>query len=1123
MKSQKAVILPLVLLTGRNSRRDFWALAAEELVKDDDSTVDCLENVRAAAKLNDSSLAEKLIEETERSKSQLCNKQWKLQIAGKEFMIRDQLDKIIKFAKAFKDVATPAAGLDPIHAGLPLAGLFLIMQFVSTDGEQFTSIITGVEEVTEVIRRYKLSEWVYNHRPNGSLKSGFDIQRIELYKCILKYLVSAIAYYQRNTGLRFLRAIPKLDDLSDILAKIRRKDAAWTQLEQQFDSQDDQLRHQEILLHFKDGDEHLSKISQDLQLLTPSSVHIREAAPELSFAFIRDPKFTGRQDTISDLDAGFKTNRRLALVGWAGVGKSQIAIEYAHILIERKSCDKILWVRGARRDVFLKSYLGFCQKLKLPGWDDPKTNFGKLFSSWLSDSTNGSWLMVLDNVDDERVFSQPIEQDIDKQSQGPSESLESYLPNVSHGSILITSRNKTAAWALANEDDCILLIDRLPPKVALSLLYKKLPKDLSPHCDAEELTKHLENLPIAITQAAAYISKRSPWMTISRYLELLKSDEIRYLEESARDIRRDSSELGEEFSDSVLKTCFISFKYIDEKHAVAAECLRYMSLVFCEGIPVEMALQGQVDSFAIHDSIGRLIEFSLIKPKVGDKTFSIHRLVQLSVQSWLKTNNRLQEYQQRVQCLFCGLFPWQPADNWSTSDLLMPHLEVVAEYGHTTASGLKHRISFTTRAAGYYLWRGDYGPALERALRACQLCSDNSCCISIEIQGAAEIMLITIQTEMGQTKPAQLLAQSLVKRSTVHFGKMHERTRIANLMLAEVLLARNEKDEAYALLKPFSQIWKRRIRTKSGRVAHLTPSLSKSSIKGKHRGAMRKDHKATLGMDTTSLQDCEYEKLSAIVDHSCLLVRTRRRKEAESLLRTVRCDFQHLLRKDSLVVIGTLVQYVDVLSQCRKYQEGTEWNDLSLRMMKRLAIPDSDSRYHEALHLKASLESYQGEFQKSRETYKTLAVLMETQLGDSHIRTLMSMYDLAKIEMALEDYLAAEYWLEKVANKSSLKFGHEHAFTVKVLADCAKNRQMISRKKENEDLRKGNEDHEKENEDLEKENEDIKKEVKARYEGLREILRKTQKGMEIQHGAQESSNALQEPEKDCLPLPIGES
>lgn len=55
------------------------------------------------------------------------SREWKIKLGHKTIKIRKQVEGIIKILSAVKDFGTQAAALDPVHAGLPVAGLYLIL------------------------------------------------------------------------------------------------------------------------------------------------------------------------------------------------------------------------------------------------------------------------------------------------------------------------------------------------------------------------------------------------------------------------------------------------------------------------------------------------------------------------------------------------------------------------------------------------------------------------------------------------------------------------------------------------------------------------------------------------------------------------------------------------------------------------------------------------------------------------------------------------------------------------------------------------------------------------------------------------------------------------------------
>lgn len=49
-------------------------------------------------------------------------------VGSEEIVLRDQLDRLMRVVTSIKDVASAAASLDPLHAGLPLASSCVLMQ-----------------------------------------------------------------------------------------------------------------------------------------------------------------------------------------------------------------------------------------------------------------------------------------------------------------------------------------------------------------------------------------------------------------------------------------------------------------------------------------------------------------------------------------------------------------------------------------------------------------------------------------------------------------------------------------------------------------------------------------------------------------------------------------------------------------------------------------------------------------------------------------------------------------------------------------------------------------------------------------------------------------------------------
>ncbi len=63
----------------------------------------------------------------EKKLAAMRDKEWKITVRGKSLDIRKQVDRVLKIVLAGKDLITSAASMDPIHAGLPWAGVCMLL------------------------------------------------------------------------------------------------------------------------------------------------------------------------------------------------------------------------------------------------------------------------------------------------------------------------------------------------------------------------------------------------------------------------------------------------------------------------------------------------------------------------------------------------------------------------------------------------------------------------------------------------------------------------------------------------------------------------------------------------------------------------------------------------------------------------------------------------------------------------------------------------------------------------------------------------------------------------------------------------------------------------------------
>src|SRR5947209_5150110 len=174
--------------------------------------------------------------------------------------------------------------------------------------------------------------------------------------------------------------------------------------------------------------------------------------------------------------------------------KSQIAIEYSYRVRCRTPEKWVFWVHASSAARVEQAYREIATKVNLPGCDDPKVNILRLVLNWLSDEQNGTWLMILDNADDSDVF-------FDQTTSNPvyrgnlvysDPRLINFVPPAPHGTVLVTSRNRTAAYALVGDYENIIKVDPLDEGKSLDLMKAKLSVGAMMEEDAKNLLKVLE-------------------------------------------------------------------------------------------------------------------------------------------------------------------------------------------------------------------------------------------------------------------------------------------------------------------------------------------------------------------------------------------------------------------------------------------------------------------------------------------------------------------------------------------------------------------------------------------------------------------------------------------------------
>ena len=356
---------------------------------------------------------------------------------------------------------------------------------------------------------------------------------------------------------------------------------------------------------------------------------------------------------------------------------------------------------------FEDAYRRLADRLELPGRNDAKVDVLRLVSNWLCDETNGRWIIILDNADDIDVFHPARTRTTDESLATASAPLAAYLPQSRNGSILITSRSKDAAARLAGGHNNIKEVRAMDESQAIQLFQNKLQSGPNEEGVAD-LVRALDYIPLAITQAVAFINRRGR-LTASGYLyEFRRNDKRResLLNWDSGDLRRD-----ENVSNSVVLAWQMSFERIREQRRSAADLLSLMSFFNPQGIPEwilrshsrSVAKTGDEDGadIAFDEDLDILQSYSLITSMADSGVCEMHALVQFCTRVWLSTFSDSKRWSREFLRLIAREFPSADFETWAKCQQLLPHVESLYESELFNDESVKERGRVLNGAARY--------------------------------------------------------------------------------------------------------------------------------------------------------------------------------------------------------------------------------------------------------------------------------------------------------------------------------------------------------------------------------------------------------------------------------------
>ncbi|KAL7940621.1 P-loop containing nucleoside triphosphate hydrolase protein [Trichoderma barbatum] len=358
----------------------------------------------------------------------------------------------------------------------------------------------------------------------------------------------------------------------------------------------------------------------------------------------RNEDLVHRRDLIDEINKllpqtpGFYS---AALWGLGGSGKTQIALDYAYRRSNDNKCC-VFWVHADSEVTFTTDYKIIGKKLRV----DERLDGSDLLDAVRSSiEAQSRWVIILDNADNLELFGVGC-------VEGANESLSRYIPRGSQGTILWTSRDAHIRGTLVGPSRDIKVPPMTRDEATTLLAAASGDKSAVEDAGIDRLLEELQRLPLAVSQAGAYIRRTS--MTIREYLDLLMQGSSRWDLLKMNDFDRHRRP---EVSNSLLETWKISTQRIREESELSYRILHLIAYLDNQDIPYELIVAAgqynvgdedraeQVPEIEVQRAVMRLVEFSFLDMRRGEgglRSYEMHKLVQEAVRYGLWVQRQIE-------------------------------------------------------------------------------------------------------------------------------------------------------------------------------------------------------------------------------------------------------------------------------------------------------------------------------------------------------------------------------------------------------------------------------------------------------------------------------------------------
>jgi len=410
-----------------------------------------------------------------------------------------------------------------------------------------------------------------------------------------------------------------------------------------------------------------------LTALRSSGSRLPETMPRVWNIPARNPAFTGRDKLLAAVQERLLAGHAAvvqALYGMGGVGKTQLAAEYAHRFA---GIYDLAWWINADQDALIGDQvasLGLALGCIAGGTGTEAVRAAVLAEL----RQRGRWLLIFDNA------------------QAPAD-VTPWLPG-GGGHVLITSREH--GWG---EVGTPIEIDVLTRAESIEMFQRRLPR--LTETEADGLATELGDLPLAIAQAAGFMADTGT--PASEYLDLLRTRARQLLDRGKpgsypRSLAAATALIADRLADSDPAAAELASLCAFLAPEPIPECLFTSAIGL---LPGELAARA-ADPLAWRQTLAHMSRQSLAR--VDHRGLQMHRLTQAILRDRL-TPARAAATRKCTEAILAAGEPGDPPDpgKWARWAQLMPHV-LAADLAATESPALRELVC---HVCWYLIERGD--------------------------------------------------------------------------------------------------------------------------------------------------------------------------------------------------------------------------------------------------------------------------------------------------------------------------------------------------------------------------------------------------------------------------------